>query len=91
MSLRPVERRETDTAPADAAASGVPARTDQPAATGGVPATRPDMPLAVSDADRRPSAEWRQPVSVALLPLALVTFLVLAFAMALWTFLIATT
>lgn len=53
-----------------------------------LPATRSDGTLTTFEADRR--AEWRQPVSVALLPLALVAFIVVAFAMALWTFLAAT-
>lgn len=91
MSLRPVERRETEPAGGEPAGGNVPARTDQAAGSAAVPATRPDMPLAVPDADGRRATEWRQPVSVAFLPLALVTFLVLAFAMALWTFLTATT
>jgi hypothetical protein len=56
-----------------------------------LPATATDARLTVRDADRRPVAGWRQPVSVAYLPLALVTFIVLAFAMAMWTFLAATT
>ena len=90
MGLRPVEQRGTETPAAEAGASAVPARTDRPDETANVPATRPDMPLAVAETDR-PAAEWRRPVSVAFLPLALVTFLVLAFAMAMWTFLTATT
>ena len=56
-----------------------------------LPATATDARLTVRDADRRPVPGWRQPVSVAYLPLALVTFIVLAFAMAMWTFLAATT
>jgi len=59
--------------------------------TPNVPATRADMPLAASGAERVPATRWRQPVSAAFLPLALVTFLVIAFAMAMWTFLTATT
>ena len=58
-------------------------------AEGNLPATSTDTRVAVTDADRRPV--WRQPVSVAYLPLALVAFIVLAFAMAMWTFLAATT
>ena len=54
-----------------------------------LPATATDARLTIRDADRRPV--WRQPVSVAYLPLALVAFIVLAFAMAMWTFLAATT
>ncbi len=54
-----------------------------------LPATSTDTRLTVSDADRRPV--WRQPVSVAYLPLGLVAFIVIAFAMAMWTFLAATT
>lgn len=53
-----------------------------------LPATSTDTRLTVSDPDRRPV--WRQPVSVAYLPLALVTFVIIAFAMAMWTFLAAT-
>lgn len=56
-----------------------------------LPATSTDSRLTVRDADRRPLGGWRQPVSVAYLPLALVTFIVIAFAMAMWTFLAATT
>jgi hypothetical protein len=54
-----------------------------------LPATATDTRLTVTDKDRRPV--WRQPVSVAYLPLALVAFIILAFAMAMWTFLAATT
>ena len=94
MSVERTERsaaaEAATTPPAADGTSNLPARTDAPAETANVPATRPDMPLTVADADRRPVA-WRQPVSVAYLPLALVTLLVLAFAMAMWTFLTATT
>ena len=54
-----------------------------------LPATTTDTRLTVSEADRRPVR--RQPVSVAYLPLGLVTFIVIAFATAMWTFLAATT
>ena len=57
-----------------------------------LPATRPDAPLALPRGRRppRPCAR-RQPLSVAFLPLALVTFVVLAFVIAAWTFLAAGT
>lgn len=52
-----------------------------------LPATRPDP-----DAEaQRPVVRPRQPVSVAFLPLALVTFILLALIIASWTFLAATT
>ncbi|MEP7081373.1 MAG: hypothetical protein ABI841_00190 [Chloroflexota bacterium] len=54
-----------------------------------LPATSTDTRLTVADAERRP--QRRQPVSVAYLPLALVAFITIAFAMAMWTFLAATT
>jgi hypothetical protein len=54
-----------------------------------LPATRDETP-ATSDGDRMPLHRDR-PVSVAFLPLALVTFIVLALVMATWTFLAATT
>ncbi len=52
-----------------------------------LPATRPD------DAGEtvRPPLERRQPLSVAFLPLALVTFVILALVIAAWTFLAAAT
>ena len=50
-----------------------------------LPATRPD------DADLEPQPlERRQPLSVAFLPLGLVTFILLALTIAAWTFLAAT-
>ncbi len=55
-----------------------------------LPATRPEMPLA--ELDETAAAEplpRRQPLSVAFLPLALVAFILLAFALATWTFLAA--
>ena len=52
-----------------------------------LPATRTDTSLVEID-DRAPLPR-RQPVSVAFLPLALVTFIILAFTMAAWTFLSA--
>lgn len=55
-----------------------------------LPATRPEMPLAELEEDA--AAELlprRQPISVAFLPLALIAFLILAFAIATWTFLAA--
>jgi len=50
-----------------------------------LPATRPD------DGDPEPAPlARRQPLSVAFLPLALITFIVLAIIIATWTFLAAT-
>ena len=49
-----------------------------------LPATRDDV--AGSDGSERPLPAQR-PLSVAFLPLALVTFIVLAFIIAAWTFL----
>ena len=54
-----------------------------------LPATTTDTRMTVSDAAPRPV--WRQPVSVAYLPLGLVAFIIIAFALAMWTFLVATT
>jgi len=53
-----------------------------------LPATRPDLE---TDAAERPPLERRQPLSVAFLPLALVTFVILALIIAAWTFLAAAT
>ena len=55
-----------------------------------LPATRPEAALV--EFDEGAAAEplpRRQPISVAFLPLALVAFIILAFAMATWTFLAA--
>jgi hypothetical protein len=49
-----------------------------------LPAARPE-PTAVDGEDRAPAP--RQPLSVAYLPIALATFVVLAFTIAAWTFL----
>ena len=49
-----------------------------------LPATRDDV--AALDPDERPLPAQR-PLSVAFLPLALITFIVLAFVIAAWTFL----
>ena len=54
-----------------------------------LPATRPEMPLAELDEQAAEPLPRRQPISVAFLPLALIAFLILAFAMATWTFLAA--
>jgi hypothetical protein len=55
-----------------------------------LPATRPEAPLAeFEEAATAEPLPRRQPISVAFLPLALVAFIVLAFAMATWTFLAA--
>jgi hypothetical protein len=53
-----------------------------------LPATRPDAPLAEPEEPATPLPR-RQPLSVAFLPLALVSFLVIAFVFATWTFLAA--
>jgi hypothetical protein len=52
-----------------------------------LPATRPSQPPAIigHEADRQLAR--RQPIGVALLPLALITFVILAFIAAAWTFL----
>jgi len=50
-----------------------------------LPATRDDPP--VPRVDHRPPLAPERPVSVAFLPLALVAFIVIAFAIAAWTFL----
>lgn len=52
-----------------------------------LPATRSET--AQTDADDRAPLPRHQPLSVAFLPLALVTFIVLAFTIAAWTFLAA--
>lgn len=51
-----------------------------------LPATRADP---AADAPPPPPLERRQPLSVAFLPLALVTFVILALIIAAWTFLAA--
>ncbi len=53
-----------------------------------LPATRPDP---APDATARAPLDRRQPLSVALLPLALVAFIILALVIAAWTFLAAAT
>lgn len=52
-----------------------------------LPATRPDPDLD----EAPPALERRPPLTVALLPLALATFIVVALTIAAWTFLAATT
>jgi hypothetical protein len=54
-----------------------------------LPATRPDAPLALREDAPAEPVPRRQPISVAFLPLALITFIVLAFIIATWTFLAA--
>lgn len=54
-----------------------------------LPATRTETSLA--DAADAGPLERRRPLSVAFLPLALVTFILLAFVIAAWTFLAAAT
>ena len=59
-----------------------------------LPATRPDLPATRPDFDanvERAVVRPRRPLSVAFLPLALVTFILLALIIASWTFLAATT
>ena len=53
-----------------------------------LPATREET---VADVTEGPPLERRQPLSVAFLPLALVTFVTLALIIAAWTFLAAAT
>ena len=53
-----------------------------------LPATRPD---AATDAVERAALEPRRPLSVALLPLALVAFVIVALVIAAWTFVAAAT
>jgi hypothetical protein len=50
-----------------------------------LPATRDEAPA--THVDPRPPLTPERPISVAFLPLALVAFVVLAFAIAAWTFL----
>jgi hypothetical protein len=52
-----------------------------------LPATRPDTETGAA----RAPLDRRQPLSVAFLPLALVAFIVVALAIAAWTFLAAAT
>ncbi len=54
-----------------------------------LPATRDETP--VDRVDRPATLGRRQPLSVAFLPLALVTFILLALTIAAWTFLAAAT
>jgi hypothetical protein len=56
-----------------------------------LPATRPDAPLALAEEAPAEPLPRRQPISVAFLPLALVAFIIPAFAIATWTFLAAGT
>ncbi|HEX2844856.1 MAG TPA: hypothetical protein VHP64_06360 [Candidatus Limnocylindria bacterium] len=50
-----------------------------------LPANRPED--APADTDHRPPVAADRPLSVAFLPLALITFIILAFTIAAWTFL----
>lgn len=54
-----------------------------------LPATRSETGLV--EVDGNAPLPRRRPITVALLPLALVTFIMLAFAIAAWTFLSAAT
>lgn len=49
-----------------------------------LPATRTESPLV--EADGRSAVPPERPISVAYLPLALVAFTIIAFAIAVWTF-----
>lgn len=49
-----------------------------------LPATRPDGPA--TQPSPRAAVSGDRPVNVALLPLAIVSFVILAFVMAAWTF-----
>lgn len=53
-----------------------------------LPATRTE---SAADHDEPTALPPRQPIGVAYLPLALVTFVILAFTIAIWTFLAAGT
>jgi len=50
-----------------------------------LPATRGDV--AATELEERPPLPAQRPLGVAFLPLALITFIVLAFIIAAWTFL----
>ena len=50
-----------------------------------LPANRPED--APADTNHRPPVAADRPLSVAFLPLALITFIILAFTIAAWTFL----
>lgn len=52
-----------------------------------LPATQTDTALV--EVEERTPLPARRPISVAFLPLALITFLILAFTIATWTFLAA--
>lgn len=55
--------------------------------------TEPNLPATRTDPPAEPNGRVlgsRQPISVAFLPLALVTFVILALTIAAWTFLAAT-
>jgi hypothetical protein len=54
-----------------------------------LPATQTDTSLA--EVEARPPLPTHRPISVAFLPLALVAFIILAFIIAIWTFLAAGT
>ena len=59
-----------------------------------LPATRPNLPATRPDTDadvERVVIRPRRPLSVAFLPLALATFILLALIITSWTFLAATT
>ena len=56
-----------------------------------LPARRDEAPATGSGSDDRMPLEPQRPLSVAFLPLALVTFILLALIIAAWTFLAAAT
>jgi hypothetical protein len=70
----------------------VPATRDQAAPAEGTPAVEPSQSTALVEREDEasPSVEPRQNLTVALLPFALITFLVLSFIAAAWTFIAAT-
>lgn len=81
MTLQRTDRTDTSAAPS----------TTPDTAGPHLPATTGTTALTTGEAEARATRSWRQPLSVAFLPIAIVAFLVIAFAMALWTFLAATT
>jgi hypothetical protein len=69
----------------------VPVTSDQAPPAEGTPAVEPSQSIAlVEREDEAPPVEPRQNLTVALLPFALITFLVLSFIAAAWTFIAAT-
>ena len=54
--------------------------------TTNLPATQDDAPVVPAPAEAQPPIAVERPLGVALLPLALASFVILAFVMAAWTF-----